>query len=223
MANKLWWLIHKDLVVEYRTRQAWPAMLLLGIVVAVVFSLQMELPPQQRPAIAGGLLWLAILFAGLVAIDRTCAAEQPDGCWDGLVLYPLPPSLIYLAKLAVNVVALLILQCVLVPLFVILSDMPLLRRTWAILLVAFLGSFGLAAVGTLVGALTHGLRQRGAVLSLLVLPLVVPVVLAAAEATRLIAEGQLGDEWWRWVQFLGAFAIVFTTVGIVLFGFLVEE
>jgi heme exporter protein B len=223
MASKLWWLIHKDLVVEYRTRQAWPAMMLLGIIVAVVFNLQMELPREQRPAAAGAMLWLAILFAGLVAVERTCAAEQQDGCWEGLALFPLPQSMVYLAKLAVNCIALLALECVLVPLFVVLADVPLLRHPWAMMLVAVLGSVGMAAVGTLVSVLTRGLRQPGAVLSLLVLPLVLPVVLAAAEATRLIAENDLGDEWWRWVQFLGAFAIVFTTLGVVLFEFLVEE
>jgi heme exporter protein B len=223
MTSKLWWLIHKDLVVEYRTRQAWPAMLLLGIIVAVVFNLQMELPREQQPAAAGAMLWLAILFSGLVAVERTCAAEQQDGCWDALSLYPLPQSMIYLAKLAVNFIALLALECLLVPLFVVLADVPLLRHPWAMMLVAVLGSLGIAAVATLVSALTHGLRQPAAVLSLLVLPLVLPVVLAAAEATRLIAEDDLGDVWWRWVQFLAAFAIVFTTLGIVLFGSLVEE
>lgn len=223
MANKFWWLIHKDLVVEYRTRQAWPAMLLFGIIVAVVFNLQLELPRQYQPAAAGALLWLAILFAGLVAIERTSTAEQQDGCWNGLTLYPLPMSMIYLAKLSVNIVALLALECVLVPLFVVLADVPLLRHPGAMVLVAVLGSVGMASVGTLVSALTLGLRQRTAVLSLLVLPLVLPVVLAAAEATRLIIEGDLGDEWLRWVQLLGAFATVFTTLGIVLFGVLVEE
>lgn len=223
MASKLWWMIHKDLVVEYRTRQAWPAMLLLGVIVAVVFNLQMELLPEQRPAAAGVLMWLTILFSGLVAIERTCAAEQQEGCWDGLALYPLSASTIYLAKLAVNFIALVALECVLVPLFVVLTDVPLLRHAWAMVLVAVLGSVGMAAVGTLVGAATHGMRQRGAILSLLVLPLLLPVVLAAAEATRLIAEGDLGNAWWRWVQFLGVFAIVFSTLGSVLFGFLVEE
>ncbi len=223
MANQLWWLIHKDLVVEYRTRQAWPAMLLLGVIVAVVFGLQMQLLPEQRPALAGGLLWLAILFAGLVAIERTCAVEQLEGCWDALMLYPITPALVYVAKLTVNVVALLALQCVLVPLFVALADVPLLRHAWAMLLVAVLGSIGMAAVGTLVSALVHGFGQRGAVLSLLVLPLVLPLVLAAAEATRLIAEDALGSVWWRWIQFLAAFAVVFVTVGVVLFGFLSEE
>ncbi len=221
--EQIWWLIHKDLVVEFRTRQAWPAMLLLGIIVSVLFSLQIDLPRQQRPAAAGTMLWLATLFAGLVAIERTGAAEQQDGCWDALTLYPLPHSSIFLAKLVVNFIALLALECVLIPLFVILADVPLLRHAWAMVLVAVLGSVGMAAVGTLVSTLTHGLRQRGAVLSLLVLPLLLPLVLSAAEATRWIAEDELGVEWWRWIQLLGGFAIVYTTLGIVLFGFIAEE
>jgi len=223
MANKLWWLIYKDLVIEYRARQAWPAMLLLGVIVAVVFNLQMTLPVEHRPTAVGAMLWLAILFAAQVVVERTGAAEQQDGCWDALTHYPLQASTIYLAKLVVNLIALLALDCVLVPLFVVLTDVPLLQHTWAMMLVALLGSIGVASVGTLVSAATHGLRQQGAVLSLLVLPLLLPVVLSASEATRLIAVDDLGDDWWRWIQFLGAFAIVFTTMGIVLFGLLIEE
>ncbi len=223
MASKLWWLIHKDLVVEYRTRQAWPAMLLLGVIVAMIFSLQMELPVALRPAATGALLWLAILFAGLVAVERTCAVEQPDGRWDSLTVYPLSPALIFLGKLAVNFTALLALECVLVPLFVVLTDVPLLQPVWAIVLVAIPASAGIAAVGTLVSAIALGLRQHRAMLSLLGLPLLLPVMVAAAEATRLIGQGNLGAEWWRWVQFLGGVAIIFTTLGIVLFGSLIEE
>lgn len=223
MATKIWWLIHKDLLIEYRTRQAWLSMLLLGIIVAVVFSLQMEVLPAQRPAVTGGLLWLAIVFAGLVAIEQARAGEQADGCWDGLLLYPLPPAAIYFTKVVVNAVELLALAWVLVPLFIVLADVPLLRHGWPMLLVSVLGSISLAAVGTVVGVLTDGVRQRRAVLSVLLLPLVIPVVLAAAEATRLIAEDRLVDEWWRWIQFLGAFAVIFVTVGGVVFGLLVEE
>ena len=222
-SEQLWWLIHKDLALEFRTRQAWPAMLLLGILVAVVFSLQIDLPRHQRPASAGTMLWLATLFAGLVAVERTGVAEQQDGCWDALMLYPLSRSSIFLAKLVVNLIALLALVGVLIPLLVFLADVPLLRHAWAMGLVAVLGSLGIAAVGTLVSTLTHGLRQRGAMLSLLVLPLLLPLLLSAAEATRLIAEDNLGAEWWRWIQFLAGFAIIFTTLGVVLFGFLLEE
>jgi heme exporter protein B len=223
VAAKLWWLIHKDLVSEWRALRAWPAMLLLGVLVAVVFAFQMDLLPQQKRQMAGSLLWLAILFAGMVAIDRSFAAEREEGCWDGLRLYPLSPAALYLAKLAVNVLAVGALQCVLVPLFAVLADVPLLAHPLAMILVAMLGNLGFTAVGTLLGALSAAVRRHGSPSLLLVLPLVIPVVLAAAEATRLITVDDLGPAWWRWVQLLGAFAIVFVTAGTALFSFVVEE
>jgi heme exporter protein B len=198
-------------------------MLLLGIVVALTFAGQMDLPPEQQRRVAGGLLWLAIFFAGMLALDRSFASEREDGCWDGLRLYPVSTSTVYLAKLAVNVVALAALQCVLVPLFVVLSGVPLLAHPAATVLVALLGNLALAAVGTLLSALAAGIRQSAYLLPLLVLPMAVPVVLGAAEATRLAADGDFGPEWWRWIQLLAAFAVLFVTLGMVLFDFVVED
>jgi heme exporter protein B len=223
VATKLWWIVHKDLVSEWRARQAWPAMLVLGVVVVFVFSLQMDLLPEQKPALVGGLLWLAIFFAGVFALDRSFAAEREAGCWDALKLYPVSPSLVYLGKLLVNVITLAALQCVLIPLFVALADVPLLAHPGAMIAVAALGNLGIASVGTLLSALAAGIRRSGNLTALLILPLVIPVVLAAAEATRLAMIGDFGPEWARWIQFLAAFAIVFITAGTVLFEFVVEE
>lgn len=223
MAAKLWWIIHKDLVSECRARRVWPAMLMFGIVVALVFSLQMDLLPDQKRRIVGSLLWLAIFFAGMLAVDRSFASEGEQGCWEGLLLYPVSPSVVFLAKLAVNVVALAVLQAVLIPLFVVLSDVPLLAHPWAMLLVAALGNLGIATVGTFLSAMSNGIQKTGHMLVLLALPMVIPVVLAAAEATRLISEGDLGAEYWRWIQLMGAFAVVFVTAGTVLFDYVIEE
>jgi heme exporter protein B len=220
---KLWWIIHKDLVSECRARRVWPAMLLLGIVVALVFSVQMNLLPDQKRAIVGSLLWLAIFFAGMLAVDRSFASEREEACWEGLLLYPVSPAVVYLAKLAVNVVALAALQGVLIPLFVVFSDVPLFAHPWAMLLVALLGNLGIAAVGTLLSALAAGIRQSGNLVVLLVLPMAIPVVLAAAEATRLLAQESLGLQWWRWAQLLGAFAVIFITAATVLFDYVVED
>lgn len=223
MAARLWWLMHKDLVCEYRARRAWPAMLLFGVVVALAFGLQMDLPADQKPRVAGGLLWLAIFFAGMFLVDRSFAAEHEDGCWEGLLLYPVSPAAVYLAKLAVNVVGLAVLEGLLIPLFAVLSDVPLLVHPGAMALVALLGNLGLASVGTLTSALVAGIRRHGSLAALVTLPMVIPVVLAAAEASRLLVEGGLGAAWWRWVQLLGGFALIFTVVGTVLFEFVIEE
>ncbi len=223
VAAKLWWMIHKDLVSECRGRRILPETLLLGTMVAVVFGLQMNLPLDQKERIAGGLLWLAIFFGGATAMERSLAAEQENGCWRALLGYPVSPSTVYLAKLSVNVITLGALQCLLIPLFVVLCDVPLLARPAAMLLVALLGNLGISAVGTLLSSLARGRGKRGVLLTLLALPMALPVVLGSAEATRLLVEGDLSNAWLRWVQLLGAFSVVFVTSGVVLFEFVVEE
>ncbi len=220
---KTGWLIYKDLLSECRSRQVWPIALQLGAVVAVLFSLQIDLPAEQRRRIAGALLWFAILFAGLPALERSFSSEREDRCLDGLLLSPIAPATIYLAKLGVNLIVLGTLTSLLIPLWTVLLGVPLLSSLAAIASVAFLGNLGLAAVGTLLSALVGGLGPRSGGLALLVLPLVIPVMLAAAESTRLILEGDLGREWWRWVQFLGAYAAVFVVAGTVLFEHAVRE
>jgi heme exporter protein B len=194
VAGNLWWLIHKDLISEWRARRAWPAMLVLGAVVAVLVSLQLDALPHQKERIVGGLLWLAIFFAGMIAVDRSFAAERENGCWEGLTTYPLSPTAIFVAKLFVNIIALATVQAVLIPLFVVLSDVPLLGSPAALLLVAALGNIGIAAVGTLLSALAARIG-RDNLLVILVLPLVIPVLVTAAEASRLLVEQDFGPSW----------------------------
>jgi len=221
--SPFWWIVHKDLVCEFRSRRVWPAMLLLGAVVALIFSLQMDLLPDQKHRLVGGLLWLAVFFAGGAVFDRSFAAEREDGCWDGMKLLPVSPATVYLAKLTVNLLALAALECLLVPLFFLLSDLPLRAHAHQLALIAALANPGMAAVGTLVSSLAAGSGRSGSLLVLVVLPLVIPVMLAAAECTRLVVENRIDDQWWRWVQFLGAFAVVFVTAGTLLFEYAIED
>ncbi len=223
MLAQFWWIIQKDLMSELRGRRTWPAMLVLGIVVALVFSLQMDLLLDQKQRVVGGLLWLAIFFAGMTAVDRSFAMEHEEGCWQGLKLLPVGPSTLFLAKWVVNVAALLALAGLLIPLFFMLGELPLLAHAGEMTLVAVLACPGLAAVGTLVSALAIGSGRGGSPLVLVVLPLVIPVVLAAAECTRLVVQGEFDDSWWRWIQLLGAFAVIFTTAGTLLFEYAIED
>jgi heme exporter protein B len=221
--SSLWWLIHKDLTRELRAQHVWPGMVLLGLVLVFLLATQIDLPLDQKVRVGGGLLWLAVYFAGTLACDRSFTGEREAGCWQALTLYPIAPSVLFLAKMAVNLAALGILELVLVPVFIILSDVPFASRPGPLLLITALGNVGFAAVGTLVSGLTSGLRQRGGLLTLLVLPLVAPVVLGAAEATRLLLSGQIDSLWWRWIQLLAVFAAVFTVAGAMLFEFVVED
>ena len=133
---KLWWIVQKDLVSEYRTRQAWPRMLLLGLVVAFLLTYQMKLPSSQLAQVSAGLCWLTICFAAVLTLGQSIAAERDEGCWQALLLYPVAPETVYFAKVIVNCLILGALQLVVVPFFAVISDSSWLSHPWQLLLVS---------------------------------------------------------------------------------------
>lgn len=221
--ESLWWLVRKDLTRELRAHSVWPGMLLLGLVLVFMLATQIELPMEQKGRAVGGLLWVAIFFAGTLALERSFANEREDGCWQALTLYPIAPGVLFLAKVVINVTSLVILETVLIPLFIVTTDVPLLARPEGMALVALLGNIGFAAIGTLVSAVTTDLQNRGGLIALLLLPLVVPVIFGCAEATNITLAGEIDQTWWRWIQLLAVFAILFTVVGALAFEFVLEE
>ncbi len=219
----MYWIVWKDLVSEYRARQAWPAMLMLGVVVTFLFSAQLDAVGESQSRMLAIQIWLAIFFSGMLSLNRSFAAERVEGCWDALRLYPIHPVWIYLAKLTVNVLALGVLQAVVFMLCIVLCNVPLLNHPWQVALLALLGNLGISAVGTLLGSVCCSDRQSAPLLAFMTLPLITPVIVAASEATRLVCDGSIGAEWWRWIGLLAVFAVVFVTAGIVLIEFLIED
>lgn len=197
-------------------------MVVLGAVVALLMSLQMDLLPHEQGRIVGGLLWLSIFFSGMIAVERSFAVERENESWTGLLLYPVSASEIYCAKLVVNIFALAIAQAVLIPLFVVLSGVSLLAHPLPLVTVAVLGNIGIASIATLLSALLSGIGRANLAV-ILVLPLAVPVLVAAAEATRLLTATSIGAAWWQWMQLQSACCVIFVTAGIVLFEFVIEE
>ncbi len=223
MVTKVWWIIQKDLICEYRAWRAWPRMLLLGFIVAFLLSYQVTLPSSQLQHVGASLCWLTISFAAVLTLGQSIAMERDDGCWDALLRYPVTPQAIYVAKMFVNGVFVGALQLVVVPFFAVVTDAPWMAHPGKLILVSVLANLGVTSVGTLLGAISAGMNQSQGLLALLLLPLLVPVILAASEATRLIAENHLESVWWHWVQLLGGFAIVYTTAGWTLFEFVMED
>jgi len=219
----LWWLIHKDLRRAFRAQSIWPAMLLLGLLLVCLLGIHIDLPKEQTESLVGGLLWLSIAITGTLAVEWSFVSERENRCWETLTLYPVAPSVLYVAKLLINVVSLLVLEMVLIPVFTAITDVSLLLHPWAIISTAALGSIGFAAVGTLISAASMSLQNRGGVVALLFLPLVTPVVLACARATGMLLAEEIDAQWWRWIQFLTVFAIVSMSIGVVIFEVQLEE
>ncbi len=215
-------IARKDLTIEIRGRYGLAAVLPFAVTLLVVFGLSLGPGRTLLQTIAPGLLWLAVLFASVLAFRQAYQSESEDGALDGLVLAPVDRAAIFLGKAAAVVAQLLVLEFAVVAMVTALFGLRTGEEP-AVLTAAFvLGTIGLAAVGSLFGAVSESPRAREAVFPLLVLPLATPVLVAGVRATELASQGR-GAEAASWLGLLIAFDLVVVSVGTLLFGYLLED
>ncbi len=208
----------KDLRVELRTRDTLVACAVFTLLVVVVFAFALQLAPATARAVAPGLLWATLAFAGILALGRGFAAERDRGALDGLLLAPVDASAIYLGKMLGNLLFMAVTLAIALPAFSVLLGVPLLSA--ALAPPALLGLLGFASAGTLFAALAlHG-RARDVLLPALFLPLSIPVILIATGATRVAVDGgSIADT----LGVLVACDVLYVTAAVLLFGYTMEE
>ena len=213
----------KDLRVEARSRVATNQVLPFALLVLVLFAFALEPDSGVLRTAAAGLFWVAVLLATLLAVSRSAALEAGDGGRDALRLSGLDPAGVFLGKAVAVAVQLVALEVVLGLGVVVLYDIdPAGYGTLAV--TAVVATLGLAAAGTLYGAVAAGLRVRETLLPLLLLPVVAPVLLAATRASEAaLGTGVVGIDAAQWLGLLGVFAVVYLGVGVIAFGSLLEE
>ena len=212
----------KDLRIELRGRYAAGTILPFAATLLVAFGLSLGPGRTLLRQTAPGLLWLAVLFASVLAFRRSYEAEGEDGALEGLVLSPFDRAAIFLGKAAAVAMQLLALEAVVILLVAALFDVSFARDAGVTVAAFALGTIGLAAVGSLFGVLTESARAREAVFPLLVLPLSVPVLVAGVKATAVAATG-VGGGAGSWLGLLVAFDVVFLAAGTLVFGSLLED
>jgi heme exporter protein B len=212
----------KDIRIEARGRYA--AGLILPFAGTLLISFGLSLGPGRTllQQAAPGLLWLAILFASVLAFRRSYESEGEDGALEGLLLAPIDKAAVFLGKAAAVIAELLALELLVVLLVAGLFGLSLGAQPWVLAAAFLLGTIGLGAVGSLFGVLTESPRAREAVFPLLVLPLVTPVLFAGVKATALATAGQ-GGEAGSWLGLLVAFDVVFLAAGTLVFEHLLED
>lgn len=213
----------KDLIAERRTKEVFTAVLLFGFTVSVAFTFAFEPTAEEARAIAGGLLWLAFLFAAILGLNRAFARETLNDCLRGLYLVPADPGAIYLGKLASNLVFLLLAEVILLPVFGIFFDLTLWVRPGWLLLILVLGTWGLATLGTIFSAVSANTRMQELLLPLLLLPMTVWVLVFAIQSTAVLLSGRPMSEVTLGLQLLAGFDIIFTVLCWVLFNYVLEE
>nr|WP_290667246.1 heme exporter protein CcmB [Ardenticatena sp.] len=211
----------KDMRIEWRSREILSIMALFGVLAIFIFNFALDLSPVDRRAVTPGLLWVMILFAALLGLNRSFAREQDQAAVAALMLVPVDRSAIYVGKFLSTFLFLVAVEVVVVPLFAAMFtvSIPLLM-----LVPLLLGTLGIAIIGTLFAAMSTNTRLRDVLLPVLVMPLLVPVVIAGVNTGRIIMDGNsLWQEGRRWLLILAAFDVLFFTVSVLLFDFVLEE
>ncbi|MGH8650547.1 MAG: heme exporter protein CcmB [Burkholderiales bacterium] len=221
-ARRAWIILWKDLLTERRSKESLNALLFFALLLLFLFEFALG-PDRERLAGAlPGLLWLGFILAGLLGLGRTFVAERENDCWEGLVLTPGDKGAIYLGKLAGNLLLMGTVELVLLALFGIFYNVDLWASLPALSVVIFLGTVGLAAVGTLFGAMTSQLRARELLFPVLLLPVQVPVLLGTVKATEAVLQGLPLAEVGHWLKLLAAADLVYLVVGLLTFEFILE-
>jgi heme exporter protein B len=214
-------IVAKDVAAELHTREMVSAMLVFAVLSLLVFSFALDLRGAVARGAAPGVLWVTVAFAGTLGLSRSLAREQQTGCIDGLLLASTDRSAIFFGKAIGDLIFMVVIETVLLPLFSVLFDVPLLRP--GVVLVVALGTIGYAAVGTLLAAIAVNTRAREVMLPVLLLPLAIPVLIAAVQATGGLVDGATLGEVGGWVRLLVVYDLVIVAVSMLTFGYVLEE
>lgn len=220
--RKAWAIVWKDLVAEWRSKEAISAMFVFALIALMIFNFALDLSPVQTKVVAPGILWVAFIFAGILGLNRSFTREKDQGNLEGLMLAPVDRSAIYVGKLLSTLLILFAIEAVTLPLFAALFNVAL--PVLPLLVPLVLGSVGFATTGTIFAAMAVNTRLRDVLLPLLLLPILVPVVIAAVKASGVVVAGQsLLSDAGHWVGLLVAFDVIFLTVSLLLFEYVLEE
>ena len=205
----------KDLRLEWRSKDAINSMLFFALLVVVIFSFSFNPTAEESRQIAGGLVWVAFLFAAVVALNQTWARELRNQVLDAYRVSPAPANSLFLAKAFGNFIFVAVLEALMTPLFIVFYNLRALGPAWQLPVVAALGTWALVVNGTFFAAMSIRTRSREIMLPLLLFPISIPAVLAMVEATSAILSGEYSAR--PWIALLATYDVVFTTGCLLLF------
>lgn len=213
----------KDLAQEFRTFQRLATMGAFTVLVGVLFSFSLDFASVRAQDVAAGLIWMTLIFAGVMGVGRTFELEAEDAAFQGVLLTPVPRDAVYLGKVLANVVVTGLTVLLIVAAFGLFFQLDYGVHPGALALTLLSGLVGFVALATLLAAVSSGTRLGDSLLPLLLFPLVVPVVVYGAGATHRLLLGRPLLEVGGNIRILAAFALGAVALGAVLFRHVVED
>ena len=214
-------MVWKDIVLEVRSRELLASVIVFGLLLVVVFSFALDPDPGQAARLAPGILWVGFAFAATLAMNRAFVREQESGALEGLLASPVSRDAIFLAKAATSYIFMLLIEAVLLPAYAVMLGFNAL--SWTLGATILLATLGFALIGTLFSALAAQTRSREIMLPVLFFPIVLPVILAAVEASTRAVGGETFVGLGRWLPLIGVFDVLFLVICPWVFSFVVED
>lgn len=210
-------IARKDLTAEWRTRSNFNAVTFFGVLMLLLFGFALGPDADALRQAAPGVIWLTVLFSGVLAFNRSYQIELDNDALETLLAYPGDRRAIFLGKLAANLTFVLLVEVALVPLTAILYSLSLVRPFPGLAVVLLLGTFGFVTLGTFYSALSSRSRAREVLLPLLLFPMLIPLLIAAAQATTALLAGDPMGDARTWTGVLAAFDVIFFVASLYAF------
>ena len=215
-------IIWKDLTTERRSKAGFNAVAFLGVLILLLFGFALGPDTEALRSAAAGALWLAILFAGVLAFNRSYQLELDGAALEPLLLYPAPRWTIFAGKFVANLLFVLLLELIVVPVAIILFQVKSGAGWLPAIGVNVLGTIGFVALGTFYASMASRSRAREVLLPLLLFPMLVPVLLASTGASSSLLAGNPMRDAGAWVQLLTAFDVIFVVASFLAFDHVIE-
>ncbi|HYV44459.1 MAG TPA: heme exporter protein CcmB [Myxococcaceae bacterium] len=216
-------VLQKDLLIEWRSRARLNALVFFALSTLLLFSFALGADTRILGRSAGGYLWLAIMFASVLALGESFRVENENGALDGLRLLPVDPRAIFVGKATGNAALLMVVAVVLVPVTLAVYDVRPLEGLPRLGGVLALGCLGISAPGTMYAAITSRSRAKDVLLPLLLFPILIPALIACSKAATLVLHGDAMQELRSWTGLLLGFNAAYWSLGILLFPSIIED
>lgn len=213
----------KDLTAERRTKANFNSVVFLAVLTLLLFGFALGPDAETMRAAGAGIVWLTVLFSGVLAFNRSYQLELEGGALEVLLLYPGDRRSIFLGKLAANLLFVLLVEAIVVPMSAVFFNLPVLRPFPGLAGVLVLGTIGFVALGTFYAAMASRSRAREVLLPLLLFPMLVPVLVASVQATKLLLNGDPMGNVGAWTRLIALFDVLFVGAAWMAFDHVIEE
>ena len=220
---KLGAIIWKDFISELRTKEMVLFMCLFSFLILIIFNFAFGSSLKFEPGMIAGILWVAFVFSGLTGLGRSFSMERDRGTYQGLILCPVSPWTIFLAKLIGVFLFTTVMEIITIFIFSILYNATVLPFLVPLGLITILGTLGFTAIGTIFSAISATTKARDVLLSILFFPISVPVIIASVKSTGIILSGKSLPMIFPWLKILVAFDLIFLLVSYLTFAYITEE